>query len=57
MELRVTATGSTGNCLILQDKTGRLLMLDCGVPMPEIWRAVGYKTAALDFCLVTHHHL
>jgi len=57
MELRIVATGSHGNTYVLTDKTGRLLMLDCGVPMPEIWRAVGYKTAALDFCLVTHAHL
>lgn len=56
MELRVTATGSKGNAMVLADKTGRLLMLDCGIPMQDIYRAVGFNAAALDICLVSSYH-
>ena len=56
MELHVFATGSTGNCYVLKDKNGKMLMLDCGVPMQAVYRAVDFKSTALDACLVSHHH-
>lgn len=56
MELRIVATGSHGNTYILQDKTGRMLMLDCGIAMQDIYRAVGFNAAALDICLCSSFH-
>ena len=56
MQLHIFATGSTGNCYVLKDNAGRMLMLDCGVPMQAVYRAVDFKTTALDACLCSHVH-
>lgn len=56
MELRIVSTGSKGNAYVLTDSQGHMLMLDCGVTMQEVLRAVRYNTAALDICLCTHSH-
>ena len=56
MELHVFATGSKGNCYVLKDNAGKMLMLDCGVPMQAVYRAVDFNTTALDACLCGHYH-
>lgn len=56
MQLEIFATGSTGNCIVLKDNKGRMMMLDCGIPIQAIYRAVGFKPTALDACLVSHAH-
>ena len=35
MELAVLSTGSTGNCYILSNNTGSII-LDCGLPLQQI---------------------
>jgi len=57
MELRTISTGSKGNCYILEDKTGSMLMLDCGVNMQTIYKAIGFNVNALSSCLVSHVHM
>jgi phosphoribosyl 1,2-cyclic phosphodiesterase len=56
LRLRVLATGSKGNCYLLQSDDGHTVVLDAGVAASIIQRAVGYKTAYLDGVLVTHEH-
>jgi phosphoribosyl 1,2-cyclic phosphodiesterase len=56
MQLEIFATGSRGNSYILKDNEGRMLMLDCGISMQDVHRAVGFNPAALDACLVSHAH-
>ena len=56
MKLEIFATGSSGNCIVLTDNNGRMLMLDCGIPMQAVYRAVGFNPTALDACLVSHAH-
>ena len=56
MKLEIFATGSKGNCIVLTDNKGRMLMLDCGIPIQAVYRAVGFNPTALDACLVSHHH-
>ena len=46
MELLIAGTGSSGNCYLLRE-TNSLLMLDCGVSVESIYRAVNYNMAAL----------
>jgi len=55
MELLIAGTGSSGNCYLLRE-TNSLLMLDCGVSVESIYRAVNYNMAALAGCLVSHAH-
>lgn len=53
MELKVLASGSTGNCYILQNDS-EALILEAGVPYIEVLRAL--KTKNVVGCLVTHEH-
>jgi phosphoribosyl 1,2-cyclic phosphodiesterase len=55
MTLDVIATGSTGNCYIITAGTDKLL-LDCGISYKRIQTALGFDTAHVSGCLVTHEH-
>ena len=48
-------SSSRGNCYRLLSG-GRSLLLECGLPWAQIRRALNFKTADLDGCLVSHHH-
>lgn len=49
------ATGSGGNCYILNTPRGKLL-LDCGVRIQEIKEALSFELTGLLGCLITHEH-
>lgn len=55
MKLRVLSSGSSGNCYILSSNTGRLI-LDCGLPWPQIQRGLDYDLSDVIGCLVSHEH-
>lgn len=55
MKLRVAATGSKGNCYIIEDESSRLV-LDAGIPFNMFKNAVGFNIQNIDGCLVTHGH-
>lgn len=55
MKLHVVATGSKGNCILLEHGE-RILMLDAGIRDKDIYKAVDYKISRIDGCLVTHVH-
>ena len=55
MEIKVIASGSTGNAYIVDDGSTKLL-LDAGVPFPAIQRGAGYRTRDIKGCLITHAH-
>ena len=55
MDIQVVASGSTGNCYSISDGKTRLL-IEAGIPVAEIQRAVGYRLTGCDACLVTHAH-
>ena len=58
MEIKIIATGSTGNSYILTEpKTGKFLVLDCGVRFETITHDkafTGFKNC--DAVIVTHSH-
>lgn len=56
MDLKVAATGSSGNCYILQDGDHRLV-LDAGIPYKEFLRAVDFNIQNISGCLVSHEHM
>lgn len=58
MTLRIVATGSTGNCYLLEEN-GHFLILDCGESVPWRWviKASGYRPSKIDAALITHRHL
>ena len=53
--INVIASGSTGNCILLSIGDD-MLLLDAGVPVKHIQRALGFNLSGLSACLVTHGH-
>ena len=53
MEVKILATGSTGNCYTVSDGQ-TCIMLDCGLPFNRIQKLTDYKLP--DAVFVTHEH-
>lgn len=56
MEIKVIASGSSGNAYRVSDGVTSLL-LDAGVPLAKLRKALGFRVSALDGCLVSHCHM
>ena len=50
MEVKVIASGSTGNCTLLDGN----ILLDAGIGFKPLQKALGYKMP--DYALITHEH-
>lgn len=57
MRISCIHSGSDGNCYTLTDNDGNILLLDCGVPIMDIKRAINFKVSSIIGCIVTHSHL
>ena len=55
IDIRVLASGSTGNCYLLDDGESPLL-IEAGIRFPLIQQGVGFTIARLAGCLVSHSH-
>lgn len=55
MKLKVIGTGSSGNCYLLENDTEALL-LECGLPFPQIKRALDYDLRKIKACIISHGH-
>ena len=55
MDIKVIASGSSGNAYLIGDRRTRLL-LDAGIPFRRIQIGCGFRTSTIDACLVTHRH-
>ena len=55
MDIKVIASGSSGNAYLIGDGRTRLL-LDAGIPFKHIQIGCGFRTSSIDGCLVTHRH-
>lgn len=56
MKLKVIGSGSSGNCYILTSDSGQMLLLDCGMPIKEIKKAIGWNILGIVGCMVCHEH-
>jgi phosphoribosyl 1,2-cyclic phosphodiesterase len=56
MHLTVLGTGSSGNCYVLRNEKGQMLLLDAGVKPDTIKRNIGYDLGRVVGCLITHEH-
>lgn len=55
IDIRVLASGSAGNCYLIND--GRTqLMLEAGIPFKQMQKASGFTIARCAACLITHEH-
>lgn len=55
MDIKVIASGSSGNAYLIGDGHTRLL-LDAGIPFKRIQIGCGFRTSSIDACLITHRH-
>ena len=56
MKLIVTGSSSSGNNYALQAESGEILLLEAGIPLKEVKKAIGYQTSKVVGCLVSHCH-
>lgn len=55
MKLKVIGTGSRGNAYLLENEQEALL-IECGVSIMDIKKAVDFKVNKISGCIVTHEH-
>lgn len=55
MKLKILASGSKGNCYILETPTGSLL-IEAGIPWREILQGLNYDISKVLGCLISHEH-
>lgn len=55
MDIRVLASGSTGNCYRISDGKTTLL-LDAGIPIKRIRMGCDFRLGDVSGCLITHYH-
>lgn len=53
--IKVLATGSTGNCYIVQAGEERLI-LECGIDYKSILKGLNYSIKGVVGCLISHKH-
>lgn len=56
MKLIIVNTGSSGNSYALQSDSGEILLIEAGIPLKEVKRAIGYKTSKVVGCITSHVH-
>jgi phosphoribosyl 1,2-cyclic phosphodiesterase len=55
MQLRVLGSSSSGNCYFLETET-EILIIECGVHIDDIKKALGFSFKKVVGCLLTHEH-
>ncbi len=56
MRLKILGTGSKGNCYLFEAENKETLVVECGVDIKEVKKAVDFKTNNIVAALVTHEH-
>lgn len=55
IDIKTVATGSSGNCYILDDGHTQL-MIECGIPFSEVLKKTNFDIRRVVACLVSHEH-
>lgn len=56
MQLKCLASGSSGNCYLLQADNRETLILDCGIPIKEIKKGLNWNVKDVVGAICTHSH-
>lgn len=56
MKLIIIGSSSHGNSYALQSDSGEILLIEAGVPLKEVKKAIGYKTSKVVGCIISHVH-
>jgi len=57
MRLTTLASGSKGNCYLLETDTGGSLLIEAGLPISQIKKALGFDFRKINGCLISHEHI
>ena len=57
MILKVLGSSSTGNCYLLQSSEGETLIIECGINIREIKKALNFNMRNVAGVLISHEHL
>ncbi|MDF2881696.1 MAG: putative phage-related hydrolase [Clostridiaceae bacterium] len=57
MIMKCLASGSGGNSYLLQSSEGETLIIECGINIKEIKKALNFNMRNVVGCLITHEHL
>lgn len=49
-------SGSSGNCYSLTDESGKILLIDAGIPLPEIKKLIDWKVGDVVGGFISHSH-
>lgn len=55
MNIKILASGSSGNCYSVSDGETTIL-LECGISIKEIKKGLGFRLSSVAACLITHEH-
>lgn len=55
MNIKILATGSSGNCYVISDDVTKV-MIECGIKYADIMRGVEYNIDGINTVLISHHH-
>lgn len=55
--LTVVGTGSSGNCYLLKNDNGKVLVLDAGLPIAEVKRMLNFNISCIEGVIVSHAHM
>lgn len=56
MKLIIIGSSSSGNSYALRSDSGEILLIEAGVPIKEVKKAIGYETIKVVGCIVSHVH-
>lgn len=56
MKLHVLGSSSNGNGYILESSTGASLIIECGVPLIDVKKALSWRLSGVTAAVVSHHH-
>ena len=56
MKLKCLGSGSSGNCYLLIASNGETLIIDPGIPIKEIKKALNWNVSCVVGAVCTHHH-
>ena len=56
MIMRCLASGSSSNSYLLQSSEGETLIIECGIDIKEIKKALNFNFSKVVGCIITHEH-
>lgn len=56
MKLHILGSSSHGNGYVLESSTGAALIIECGVPLINVKKALSWRLSGVTAAVVSHHH-